>query len=405
MNYDLKRWLFLLACMLINISAGFCYAWSVFQKPLLSLFNWTAVEVSLGFTLIMSVSALPMALAGKAQDHIEPRQVILLGGVLLGLGVIGTGYVNSLWQLYLTYGIIGGLGVGIIYAGTVANMLRFFPDRRGLASGLLSAGFGSGAVILAPFSAFLIEKYGVMAAFKILGLLFLVMVGVLSRLVKTAPPGYKPVGWQPPAQGSQNTEVVDKDWRQMLQDPLFYLIFAIFVLGTTSGLMIMGHASSIAQEILKISPQAAAVIVGFLALANTTGRAFWGWVSDRVGRYPIIMLLYILAGTAMLALSKVDTYYVFVLLLLGIGLCYGGFMGMMASLTADTFGVKHLGVNFGIMFLSVSVAAYAGPRLAAVVKETNNGDYSLAFVIAALLSLIGLMIAILAFYKKSQAIK
>ena len=189
----------------------------------------------------------------------------------------------------------------------------------------------------------------------------------------------------------------------MLQDPFFYMIAAIFILGTTSGLMIMGHASSIAQDILKISPQAAAVIVGFLALANTTGRAFWGWLSDRIGRYPIIMLLYILAGTSMIALSRVDTYYVFVLLILGIGLCYGGFMGMMASLTADTFGAKHLGVNFGIMFLSVSVAAYAGPRLAAIVKQTNNGDYSQAFVIAALLSLIGLIITIIVLYKKRRA--
>jgi len=168
-------------------------------------------------------------------------------------------------------------------------------------------------------------------------------------------------------------------------------------------LLFLGHASSIAQDILKISPQAAAVIVGLLALANTTGRAFWGWVSDRVGRYPIIMLLYILAGTAMIALSRVATYSVFVMLILVIGLCYGGFMGMMASLTADTFGAKYLGVNFGIMFLAVSVAAYAGPRLAAVVKETNNGDYSQAFVIAALLSLVGLIITILAISKKRRA--
>jgi OFA family oxalate/formate antiporter-like MFS transporter len=405
LNYDSRRWVYLLYCVTINICVGFCYAWSVFQKPLINLFQWAAIDVAVAFSLIMSMSALPMAVAGKAQDYIEPKQVILLGGLLLGGGVFCTGYVNQLWQLYLTYGLVAGLGIGIVYAGTVANIVRFFPDRRGMAAGLLSAGFGSGAVILAPISSKLIELYGVLHTFKVLGLVFLMVICGMSRLVKTAPAGYLPAGWTAAAANPGAGHEADKNWRQMLTTPLFYVLALVFILGTTSGLMIMGHASPIAQEILRITPQEAAVIVGLLALANTTGRAFWGGISDKTGRYPILLVMYVIAGIAMLLLSQVSAYGLFVASVMFIALCYGGFMGMMASLTADTFGTKYLGVNFGIMFLTVGFAAYIGPRLAAAAKASNNGDYSQAFLIACALNAAGFVIALLTFYRQRQGQK
>jgi len=353
----------------------------------------------------MSVSALPMAVAGKAQEYIEPKQVILLGGLFLGGGVFCTGYINQLWQLYITYGLIAGLGIGIVYAGTVANIVRFFPDRRGIAAGLLSAGFGSGAVILAPVSSRLIELYGVLHTFKILGFVFLIVICGVSRLVKTAPAGYLPAGWVTSAASSAGGREVNKDWRQMLTTPLFYILAILFILGTTSGLMIMGHASPIAQEMMKVTPQEAAVIVGLLALANTTGRAFWGGISDKTGRYPILLVMYVIAGMAMLLLAQASTYGMFIASVMLIALCYGGFMGMMASLMADTFGTKYLGVNFGIMFLTVGIAAYIGPRLAAAVKASNNGDYSQAFLIACALNVTGFIIALLTFYRQRQGQK
>jgi len=404
-NDDSRRWVYLLYCITINVCIGFCYAWSVFQKPLISLFQWAAIDITVAFSLIMSVSALPMAVAGKAQEYIEPKQVILLGGLFLGGGVFCTGYINQLWQLYITYGLIAGLGIGIVYAGTVANIVRFFPDRRGIAAGLLSAGFGSGAVILAPVSSRLIELYGVLHTFKILGFVFLIVICGVSRLVKTAPAGYLPAGWVTSAASSAGGREVNKDWRQMLTTPLFYILAILFILGTTSGLMIMGHASPIAQEMMKVTPQEAAVIVGLLALANTTGRAFWGGISDKTGRYPILLVMYVIAGMAMLLLAQASTYGMFIASVMLIALCYGGFMGMMASLMADTFGTKYLGVNFGIMFLTVGIAAYIGPRLAAAVKASNNGDYSQAFLIACALNVTGFIIALLTFYRQRQGQK
>lgn len=402
MNYDKKRWVFLFLGIVINICAGFGYAWSVFQKPLIDLFHWQTASVSMAFTFIMSVSALPQALAGKAQEFIEPRQVTMFGGILLGLGVLGMGYVQSLSQLYLS-SILVGLGIGIVYSGVVSNIVKFFPDKRGLASGVLAAGMGSGAIIIAPLASILILNYGVQTTFKTFGLTFIVLIFGLSRFIKTAPNAHTTVESKQAAKELDYDTRVNKNWNEMLKDLTFYVLAGVFVVGGTSGMMIMGHASPIAQETLKVSPQIASVIVAFLALANTSGRIFWGSLSDKTGRYPILFAMFLIGGVSMLSLTKVSTFYTFLAAILTVALCYGGFMGMMASLTADTFGEKYLGVNFGIMFLTVAIAAYIGPRLAAVVRA-YSGDYSQAFAIASIFSLVGILFTFIALYRKRKII-
>ncbi len=390
MNYDQKRWYFLAACIVINICIGFGYAWSVFQKPLMTAFGWDAVAVSLGFSIIMGVSALPQSLAGKALDYFAPKQVILVGGIALGLGIFNLGIVQSLLHLYIA-GALVGIGMGIVYPGTVANMVKFFPERRGLVSGLLAAGMGSGAVIIAPLASVLIDFWGVLGTLKALGIVFFVVIFLLSRLIQTAPEGYCPAGVVLPA-AAQSGRGNDKDWREMLATPLFYLIAAIFILGTSAGIMVMGHASPIAQRLLGMSPQEAAVVVGFIALANTLGRVFWGGLSDKLGRFPVMLAIFVVLGISLVALSQVTSYGAVLLLLLLIAMCYGGFMGMMASVTADAFGARHLGVNFGVMFLTLGLASVIGPRMAAVIAQNNGGDYTQAFLIAAAFSAIGVVL-------------
>ena len=177
----------------------------------------------------------------------------------------------------------------------------------------------------------------------------------------------------------------------MLKDPLFYFVFFAITLGAVSGIMLIGHASPIAQAVVGISPQAAAGIIGLLAISNTSGRVCWGWISDKFGRYAIVMVLFALGGMGMVALASVDAYFSFTCVIMLLGLCYGGFMALMAPLTADLFGTKNLGVNFGIMFLSVAVAAYAGPLMVAVIK-TATGSYTQAFIAGAFVNLAGLLL-------------
>ncbi|MDK9710519.1 L-lactate MFS transporter [Acidaminobacter sp.] len=391
MNYESKRWIMLIAGVVINICVGFGYAWSVFQNPLMQQFGWNAIQASLAYTLVMGVSALPMALVGMAQAYISPRALVFAGGLLLGGSVFFSGSIQSLAQLYLVYGIGVGLGVGIVYSGSLSNMVRFFPDKRGFCSGAMAAGMGSGAVIIAPLAAALISNFGVMPSFRIIGTAFIIIICGLSLLIDTAPQDYAPKGWTP-KKTTAAFNGADKDWKAMLKDPIFYLMAGIFTTGTTSGVMIIGHASPMFQEIMNFTPQKAAAMLGFLALCNTLGRLFWGWTSDRIGRLKTINFLYAITAFSLLGLIYFTGQYLFVVMVMFIGTCYGGFMSMIASLTADTFGSKNLPINFGIMFLAYGFAAFIGPRMAAVIKIMNNGDYSLAFIIAILMCLAGIVL-------------
>ena len=402
MNNKTTRWFLMLLSIIMNACIGSVYAWSVFQKPLIQLFNWTPAQASLAFSLIMGISAIPMAFTGKAQEYVQPRTVILIGGLFFGLGIFFTGYIKSIYQLYLVYGLLAGVGVGVVYSGIVANMVRFFPDKRGLCSGMLAGGMALGGLIFAPIANSLIVSYGVLNTFKILGLIYTITICSLSSFIKTAPVDYKPEGWSPMNESKKSYSGIEKNWRQMLQDPLFFLIAAMFITGTSSGLMVYGHASPILQEILMLTPQEAAVIVGIISLANAMGRIFWGIISDIIGRFPTFLTMYCISGVSMLGLSVVSGRMFFIIIMILIGSCYGGYMAMIASVTADNFGMKHLPINFGVMFLSYGIAAYNGPRIAAVVKMANNGSYSQAFLIAAGLSLIGIVFTLIAIFLRKR---
>lgn len=397
-----NRWLILVSSVFINLCIGSAYAWSVFQTPLITIFKWSTSEASLAFTLSLSIVPLAMIVAGKIQDQRGPKMVIFAGGIIFALGIIGAGFINSLGFLYATYGLLGGIGIGVIYACTVANTVKFFPDKRGLASGLVVAGFGSGAVLIAPLSSALIQAYGVLTAFKILGFAYLIVISVCSQFVKTAPAGYRPPGWTPPQPSAAMITGSDKNWREMLTDPMFYVLWGMYTIGTISGLMVIGHASPIGQEVIKLSPQTAALAISFLALANTGGRIFWGWVSDRIGRYNAVMTMFVLAGIMLFAMTQVTAFVPFVAVLMAIGLCFGGFMGIFPSITADMFGPKNLGMNYGIIFTAYGAAAFIGPRLAARVKEVNSGDYTQAFLIAAILNILGILLTFIAQRRKKK---
>ena len=300
--------------------------------------------------------------------------------------------------------VIAGIGLGMVYpGGTVSNMMRFFPDKMGLVSGLVSAGYGIGPVIWAPLSVTLIAQYGVMVTLKILGIVIFILISILSVFIKTAPEGYRPKGWIPVAKIAQDSaSTVEKNWKQMLVHPLFYPLAITFALGEITGMMIIGHASAIAQEIINMTPAEAAAIVGLLSIAITLGKLGWGWVSDKIGRYLVVILLLILGGTGMGLLVMTSRYILVVTVFVVVGLCYGGFLAVMAPLTADLFGSQNLPINFGIMFLTVALAAYIGPFLAAALKEAN-GDYTQAFMIAAVLNIVGIIIfGFFSFYRKRK---
>lgn len=393
MELEKKRWFYLAFGTIINVIIGQTYAWSVFVNPLAQQFNWSAADVSIAFAIFHAISCIPIIVAGKLQEYVQPKFVILGGSIMYGIGMLGVGFVTSLNQLYLFYGVLGGTAMGTVYSGVVPNMVRFFPDRRGLASGVLAAGVGSGALLWAPVAAFMIKNYSVLPTFKMLGGLYLVLLCVLSLLMQTAPDEFKPKGWQPSEGAQQALNVQNKSWSGMLADPLYYCLAAIYIGGGIAGLMIVAHASPILQSVGGYSAIAAGSWVGILAICNSAGRAGWGFISDKIGRMPSIIIVYLILGIAMFWLAA--TPFAVIVPVLIAGSCFGGFMGMIAPITADAFGPKYLPVNFGVMFFPFGVAAFIGPRLAASMKA-STGNYSQAFLIASILSFAGVGFAFLA---------
>jgi OFA family oxalate/formate antiporter-like MFS transporter len=362
------------------------------------MFGWSPAELAIAFTLNLGISALPMILAGKAQDYVQPKTVIFIGGLMFGIGNAAIFFCNSLGHLYLWYGILAGLGMGIVYSGGVTNIVKLFPDKRGLAAGILAAGFGSGALIWAPVAARLVEASGVLSTFGTLGIIYLILICSLALIIPRSPENFIPEGWVEAVNNAGYGKVVEKDWKQMLQDPIFYVIAVMFSLGTFSGLMIIAHASPMMQWKLSFTPQQAAAAVGIISLFNTCGRIGWGALSDKIGRLLTMLCMYVTASICMYGLIIVPANYTFVILIMIVATCFGGFMAMIASLTADTFGSKNLPINFGFVFLAFAVAAYFGPRIAAQIKMANNGDYSQAFVLAAALGAVGIIVTAIAGY-------
>lgn len=301
-----QRWLSLAACLLASLCAGIGYAWSVYLKPMTGQFGWSASDVSLSFTALVTAGAVASLIAGKAQQYVQPRTLILSGGALLGAGLACLGLVHSLAGVY-AFAFLAGMGMGAVYpGGTMTNVIRFFPDKRGTASGLLTAGYGLGAVVWAPFSVVLIDRYGLIWTLRILGAAFLVIVAVCSRFVHTAPAERGRDGRAASAisEASAAVAVADRDWRAMMRTADFWVLALLFVAGTLSGMMVIGQASPIAQQTLGISAKSAGLIVSVLALGMVLGKVGWAILSDMVGRYAVFVAMLVIAALALFVLAE-----------------------------------------------------------------------------------------------------
>jgi OFA family oxalate/formate antiporter-like MFS transporter len=387
-----NRWRVLSGSVLILLCTGAIYAFSVFAVPLTQAHGWTMPQVMLAFTINGAVAPLPMIFGGFLIDRGGARWVITIGAVLFAAGFVLTGTATTLTQLYLFYGVIAGLGQGFAYAGCLNNTIKLFPDRRGMAAGIITAGMGAGSVIAAPVAQQIIRTSGTDAAFLRMGAVYAVVVVLGSLLVRPAPVGYAPAGWTPPTGAAAP---VTMTWSQMLRTPSAYLIFVMLGAGAFSGLMIASQLSPIAQTAsFGISAATAAVLVSVYSVCNATGRFVWGAVSDRLGYTNAIVCIYAVVALSMVVLLTMHSTLGFVLGIVGLGLCFGGVMGVFPALTMKTYGPRFQGVNYGIMFSAYSIAAYFGPKVGATLGGGATGDYTRPFVIAVVVALVGLALTV-----------
>jgi len=388
-----NRWVILAAAVIANLCIGSAYAWSVFQNPLINEFNLTLPQTNLAFTISLFVVPFAMILAGKIKTKLGSRRTIIIGGLIFGTGIFLAGFTNSVAGLYLTYGVLGGTGIGFVNGSTVPNAVQWFPDKRGLSGGIVAGGFACGPVLFAPLAVNLIESLGVLHTFRLLGVVYAVVVTAAALVISSPQENYKPKGWSPPTTSTGSVSTISLTTVEMLKTFRFWVLWVIYVLGCIAGLTIIGHASPIGQERIGLSPETAAGVIVLIAIANGGGRMLWGAISDRIGRYRSVILMYILAGGMLILLNWATSYLAFVVAVMGIALSFGGFVGVFPSILADRFGPLHLAMNYGAMFSGYGLAAFIGPRLAAEVRQ-STGDYSLAFIIASVMSAAGILLTI-----------
>jgi MFS family permease len=414
MKLDVKRWLILFAGILANLCQGTAYASSVFAGPILKQLNlMTAAgkpditKWALAFSINLGCLPIGMLLSGKIADKHGPRVVVGVAGTIFGLGMLLSGFSTTYVMFLLTFGVMMGIGSGAAYGAVVSTSVRWFPERRGLASGISVGALGFGTVLIAPIGAAMVAKLGVMPTLNILGGIFIVIMILTSLVMVNPPAGYCPAGFTPKA-GAAASE--GKTWIEMITTGRFWLLFAMYACGAFAGLMIISQARQIAggleyfeglkatkgeKEALAIAGTFAVSVVSLLGLANAGGRVLWGFISDKIGRLPALAIMFVLTAIALAILPRLQNpNALFVGATLLVGLCYGGYLGIFPSLCADAFGARNLTVNYAVLFSSFSLAAIAGPYAAGAVKA-SSGTYTNAFYIAAAVAVAGLVVTVI----------
>jgi len=372
-----NRWIPVAACVVIQFCLGTAYIWSVFQTGIANkLFGGNNAAAALTFSLLLGVLTFGSTVGGRMQDKTSPRPVIMIGGVMLGLGFILASFSTPAapWLLWLTYGVLGGFGMGMIYSTLIACCQKWFPDKRGLITGIIVSALGFGGVIFTPIARALIVRFGErgeLQTFFWLGVIFLVVTILGALFVENPPAGYKPEGWSGPVANRRNV-VHHQDFTpsQMVKTRQFYLVTLTLLLACMSGLMMIGFASPIAVA-KGLTVEVAAVGVMIIAIFNSIGRVFWGYVSDKLGRKNTILILLGATAVSSLFVSAVPGLMIFVLI--GImGFAYGGFLGVFPALTADFWGPRNMGVNYGIVLLGFGVGAIASSYIAGYYRNLAN---------------------------------
>jgi OFA family oxalate/formate antiporter-like MFS transporter len=385
-----NRWVIVGGALLLQLCLGILYSWSVFVAPVKKLLGIkNTADVQLTFTIAVVFFALAMVVAGRLQDRYGPRIIGMFGAGLLGVAFLLTSFLSKdlgLPYVYLTYGVLGGIGMGFGYVTPIAACVKWFPDKRGLVTGLAVAGFGFSAVVFGRVAPTLIKT------FVILGVVLLVAGLIGAGILRNPPAGYKPAGWTPPAKVTTAgaSARIEYGWREMIRTNQFYLLVIMYALAASAGLLLISVASPFATKDLKIDAETAGWGVAVIGVFNGAGRILVGWISDALGRIQTMRLDFLVAAAAMLLLypvSKAGGFVAMVFMFGIVALTYGAILAMFPATTADFWGSKNLGINYGLVFLAWGVAGVIGPQAGARFLDIF-GNYYTGFITAAVLATI-----------------
>jgi MFS transporter, OFA family, oxalate/formate antiporter len=381
----------------MQICLGAAYGWSVFKNPLMHAEPWSETSVQLNFTLTIVCFGLGTILGGLWQDRQGPRKVATFASVLYGFGYVVAGIASarhSLGGLYLGYGLFAGVGMGMGYICPVTMLAKWFPDKRGLMTGIAVCGYGFGALLMSPIAAWEILHYGVPRTFETLGSVYFFLAFIAAQFFANPPPGWLPAGWVPRTAVARAATQTDFTVSEAFRTWQLYLLFLLLFLNISAGLMIIGQASPMAQEMVGMPVIRAAGTVGFISIFNGLGRIFWAWISDYIGRARVYFLLYLIQVFTFFALPRIHSWLFFGLAYALVGLCYGGGLGTMPSFTADYFGAKAMGAIYGAVLFVGNLSAIPSPLLIARIHQSSR-SYEPALRLAMFVLLFALILPLL----------
>jgi len=383
-----NRWVIAIAGVFLQIVLGAVYAWSVFRIPLSKQFGWSISQVTLTFTISIFVLGFAAFFGGLWMNRKGPRVVALTAATLYGVGVFLTSFsANKLWWLYLSYGFIGGLGLGLGYIVPVAVLVKWFPDRRGLITGIAVGGFGGGALITAPVATRLIQSVGVLPTFAYLGVAYFIIAIIAALFMQNPPEGFVPEGWAPSAKQTSERAGHDYFLSEALKTWQWWVLWFILFLNTTAGISVISQEAPIFQELTKVAAVVAGGMVGIASMGNAAGRVFWAWLSDLITRRATFVVMFIVQVLLFWLLPSIAVPSMMTTITFVILMCYGGGFGTMPAFTADYFGPKNVGPIYGLMLTAWSFASVFGPLYIARMRETT-GNYATALhVIAGVMAL------------------
>ncbi len=383
-----NRWGIAVAAVLMQICLGAVYGWSVFKIPLMRTAHWTETQVQLNFTLAIFFLGVGTIIGGLWQDKVGPRLVASIAGILYGVGYLVSAMGASghnLNLLYIGYGVLSGIGMGMGYICPVATLVKWFPERRGLMTGVAVCGYGAGALVMSPIAARLIVSHSISYTFAALGIVYGIVVIATAQFYANPPEGWRPAGWQPTSAVAKAASTYNYTVKEAMGTWQFWLLWAMLFLNVSAGIMIISQASPMAQQMVGMTPVAAAAMVGLISMFNGGGRVFWAWVSDHLGRARVYFLLYLIQVVIFFALPKIHNLTLFSICFAIIGLCYGGGFGTMPSFTADFFGPKFMGGIYGIVLLAWGAAAIPSPiMIARLHQATGRYDTSIYVLVGVL---------------------
>jgi OFA family oxalate/formate antiporter-like MFS transporter len=387
----------------MQIALGAVYAWSVFRIPLTKAFGWTISQVTLTFTIAILMLGFAAFVGGLWMRKSGPRRVALVAGIFYGAGVFLASFSGGhLYWLYFSYGFLGGIGLGLGYIVPVATLVKWFPDKRGMITGIAVAGFGAGALITAPVASRLIASVGVLKTFAILGIAYFFAVTIPALFMKDPPPDFKPVGWQPSAAQTRQRTARDYTLGESLRKWQWYALWAMLFLNTSAGISIISQAAPMAQEITHVTAAVAAGMVGIISIANGAGRFLWAWLSDAIGRRMVFLSMFLVQAVVFWMMPHVSGFGIFTALAFIILLCYGGGFGTMPAFATDYFGPTNVGSIYGLMLTAWGFAGVLGPTLIAHIRQ-STGHYSQALQVIAVIVLFSAVLPLITRPPQSDA--